>query len=106
VITHGQPAIHWLRDPNGNLCLNLENIWIDFAASVDAFIADLRTDRQRGALVIARFRKERWTVKPFVANRADLAAGATVMDQLASFGSSITVASARSVTGEGPPDRV
>jgi len=42
-VAHGQPVIHWTVEQDGTLCLNLEDAWDDFAASVDSFVSSLRT---------------------------------------------------------------
>lgn len=96
-ITHGQSGIHWERDPNGRLCLNLEDTWAEFAASVDSFVAFLEGDAQRRSVVLRRWRATQWVVRPFLPART-LIAGATVMDLpvSASF-------STASVTALGPP---
>jgi len=62
--THGQSVLHWQRDQNGRLCLNLEDAW-DAAASADSFVAHLRTSSRR-KIVLTRWRKQRWVVEPFV----------------------------------------
>jgi hypothetical protein len=54
LVTHGQPKAHWLRDATGRLCLDLESMWADFAASVDAFLAFLATDHDRRKIALER----------------------------------------------------
>ncbi len=77
-ITHGQSVLHWQRDESGRVCLNLEDAWDDYAASVDSFIEHLR-DSSRRKVVLARWRKHRWVVEPFIPTSGAIA-GATVMD--------------------------
>ena len=54
LITHGQPAAHWLRDGRGRLCIDLESMWGDFTSSVDRFMAFLRTDPGRREIALER----------------------------------------------------
>lgn len=114
-ITHGQPVLHWQRDQNGRLCLNLEDAWDDYTASVESFAARLRASPRR-KIVLARWRKQRWVVEPF-APSIGASAGGTVMDiplsaSVAASQTTITtavpairlpIASAQSMTAN-PPD--
>jgi hypothetical protein len=109
-ITHGQPSIHWQRDQQGRLCLNLEDAWDDYAASVTSFVARLGSSSRR-KIVLKRWKQQHWVVEAFISATGAIA-GATVMDiPLASIsGSSIGItmsglAPAHSVTALGPPDR-
>lgn len=61
-VTHGQPDAHWTRQ-DGRLILNLEDMWADFAASVESLIAHLRETPDHGAVVLDRWRKTQWTVE-------------------------------------------
>ena len=54
LVTHGQPKAHWLRDTTGRLCLDLESMWTDFAASVDAFVTFLATAPDRREITLER----------------------------------------------------
>jgi len=54
LVTHGQPKAHWVRDRTGRLCLDLESMWTDFAASVDAFVALLGTAPDRREIALER----------------------------------------------------
>jgi hypothetical protein len=65
-ITHGQPEAHWLRDPAGRPCLNLEDAWDDYEHSVERFIARLLSDAEKRTTVLRRFRQRGWTVKRVV----------------------------------------
>jgi hypothetical protein len=77
-LTHGQSSIHWQCDRQGRLCLNLEDAWDDYAASVESFVAYLRTSPRR-KFVLARWRKQHWVVEPFIP-AIEALAGATVMN--------------------------
>jgi hypothetical protein len=116
-ITHGQSHAHWGRDSEGRLCLNLEDVWNDYAASVESFVAQLHSSPRR-KIVLDRWRKQRWTVEPFRA--IDMIAGATVMDPPASTsvsssrtrvtidappGSWFPISSVYSVTANPPPEK-
>jgi hypothetical protein len=92
-ITHGQSHIHWTRDRSGVLAINLEDMWADYQASVDAFTTLLESDDERRGVVLARWRETLWSVRSFVPERAFM------------LGSVSAVASAASVTGWGGPDR-
>lgn len=84
-ITHGQSKAHWFREPDGTLCLNLEDIWDDYAASVEHFIAEARqASPERRAAVLKRWRKNTWGVRELLTR-----GGATAMS--ASAGISPTV---------------
>lgn len=63
LITHGQPAIHWQRDSHGRLCIDLESMWADFAASVDAFLHALDSSPDRRAVVLTRAARSQVTVE-------------------------------------------
>ena len=114
-ITHGQSAIHWQRNEAGRLCLNLEDTWDDYAASVASFIEHLRASSRRRKIVVARWRKQRWIVGPFIPAYGARAA-ATVMNVplsasmansstigISRDGESISVPPAHSVTASAPP---
>jgi len=96
-ITHGQSAIHWQRDQQGRLCLNLEDTWDDYAASVGSFVEYLR-DSARRKVVLARWRKQGWVVEPFIP-AIEALAGATVINMPLSASPSVSVSSsATSIT--------
>ncbi len=117
-VTHGQSALHWQRDESGHVCLNLEDAWDDYAASVDSFIEHLRVSLRR-KVVLARWRKQRRVVEPFIPTSGAIA-GATGMSSpmSASFSSSQTtvttshdalglrvpIVSARSVSANAPDE--
>jgi hypothetical protein len=63
LITHGQPAAHWLRDGSGRLCIDLESMWDDFAASVRQFVAFLRTPPDRREVALERALRSHVTVE-------------------------------------------
>jgi hypothetical protein len=65
-LAHGEQGrpLHWQRD-RGRLGINLEDAWDDFAASVESFVAYLRSSPRRKA-VLGRWRRQRWQVEPFV----------------------------------------
>src|SRR5207253_9662649 len=111
-ITHGQSAIHWQRDQQGRLCLNLEDAWHDYAGSVDSFVEYLRASPRR-RVVLARWRKQRWVVEPFIPS-LDALRGATGMNlppsvpasaSVSSSTTSITLA-AQSITAAPPPSNL
>lgn len=106
-ITHGQSVIHWKRDQHGRLCLNLEDVWDDYTASVGSFIAYLRVSPRR-KVVLARWRKQRWAIEPFIPRPFDALAGAAVMNlalsaSVSGSATSITLG-AQSVTASPPPN--
>jgi hypothetical protein len=76
-ITHGQSALHWQRDESDRLCINLEDAWSDYAASVESFISYLRAS-PRWKVVLGRWQKQQWVVEPFVPVVGAIT-GATVM---------------------------
>jgi hypothetical protein len=57
LVTHGQSHVHWKHDKLGRLILNLEDLWADFAYSVDRFVAELRTNVERRAVALSRLRR-------------------------------------------------
>lgn len=65
-VTHGQPEAHWYREPDGTLCLNLESMRDDFAASVENFLALLRRDEGRRTEALRRWRERDWVVRQLV----------------------------------------
>lgn len=65
-VTHGQPQLHWERDENNVLCINLESMCEDFEESVESFVHAMRADRPFRDAVIQRWRDRRWEVRPFV----------------------------------------
>jgi hypothetical protein len=87
-MSHGQSQVHWVRDRDGALGVNLEDMWDDFVQSVDRLIDALRNDEKLRDTVLGRFAKQKITVKPFEpadsgllpsrAASASAAAGATV----------------------------
>jgi hypothetical protein len=77
-MSHGQSQVHWVRDRDGALGVNLEDMWDDFVQSVDRLIDALRNDKALRAAVFGRFAKQRITVQPFLpAGSGAAAAGAT-----------------------------
>jgi hypothetical protein len=64
-LTHGQSPIHWQRNDSGQLCINLESMWEDFDASVDAFIGCLRNNPERREIATRRWREQIWEVGNF-----------------------------------------
>jgi hypothetical protein len=60
--THGQAAAHWYREPDGRLSINLEDMWVDFEASVDHFMAELGESPSRREVVLSRWRGEQHRV--------------------------------------------
>lgn len=99
-LAHGEQGsvLHWKRDRAGRLGINLEDAWDDFAASVESFVAHLRSSPRRKA-VLARWRKQRWQVEPFVVS--ELASD----EPLPSVSASVA-ASATSIVVNGPGQRV
>jgi len=84
-VTHWQSKAHWFREPDGALCLNLEDMWDDYAASVEHFIAETRgASGQRRAAVRKKWRENEWGVRTLLTPR-----GATAMS--ASAATSTTV---------------
>jgi hypothetical protein len=63
VITHGQPVLHWQRDGDGRLCIDLETMWADFESSVDHLIEYLRSTPDRRAVALKRWQESAWTVQ-------------------------------------------
>jgi hypothetical protein len=63
LVTHGQPKAHWLRDTTGCLCLDLDSMWTDFAASVDAFVTFLETAPNRREIALERSLRSAVTVE-------------------------------------------
>ena len=88
-LSHGQSQVHWVRDREGALGVNLEDMWDDFFQSVDRLMGALRNDATLQATVLGRFAKQTVTVKPFQpagscwdatsAVSASVASGATVI---------------------------
>lgn len=108
VITHGQPQLHWQRDEKGSLGLNLEDAWDDFETAVDSFVDSLR-DSLRRDLVLGRWEKHRWEIRPFASSVRALAE-ATVMDAPASASyarshTGINITPAESVTASRAPEK-
>lgn len=64
LVTHGQPLAHWRRDSDGRLCIDLESMWADYAASVDHFLAYLQATPERAAVALERRRADEWKVHP------------------------------------------
>jgi hypothetical protein len=64
-ITHVQPHLHWKRERGGGLCIDLESMWADFEYSVDGLVAFLKAEPGRAKIVLERWRKQSWTVRPF-----------------------------------------
>lgn len=54
LVTHGQSGVHWRRDQQGRLCINLEDMWADFEGSVEAFVGYLRKTPDRRAIALRR----------------------------------------------------
>jgi hypothetical protein len=63
LVTHGQPAAHWLRDGKGRLCIDLESMWEDFTASVSEFMAFLRTAPDRREVALDRAQRSHVVVE-------------------------------------------
>jgi hypothetical protein len=111
-ITQSQPLLHWQRDQEGRVCLNLEDAWADFVFSVGEFV-DFVSQSARHKIILKRAREHDWHVTSFKpVGLAQALAGATVMDMEASGASfgisrttiSISTGGARSVTAHGPDD--
>ncbi len=63
-ITHGQPHLHWMRnEEDGALVVNLEDLWDDFEASVEALAESLTRDAHRRRIVLKRWRERTWEVR-------------------------------------------
>ena len=75
-VTHGQSHAHWVRE-DGRLVLNLEDMWADFAVSVESLIASLRASPERTEVVINRWR--RWEVVQIGVTTTASVAAATVI---------------------------
>jgi len=54
LVTHGQSTVHWQRDQQGRLCVNLEDMWADFEQSVEAFVEYLRETPDRRVMAVRR----------------------------------------------------
>ena len=54
LVTHGQSAVHWRRDQQGRLCINLEDMWADFESWVSVFIEYLRKTPDRRDVALGR----------------------------------------------------
>jgi len=63
-VTHGQPHAHWTRDPAGQLCVDLESMWDDFAASVEGFVSYLEQNDEPRRVALKRLRESQWAVQP------------------------------------------
>jgi hypothetical protein len=50
--------LHWKRTTDGLLVLNLEDMEVDFEASVDAFIEALERDGSRRSIALDRVQKK------------------------------------------------
>lgn len=79
-LAHGQSHIHWKRNPEGVLAVNLEDMWDDFAVSVENLIASLRTDHSRCTVVLSRWRERSWQVESFYPADAYVLGSASVSD--------------------------
>lgn len=89
-VTHGQAHAHWYREPDGRLCLNLEDMWDDYAESVEDFIDGLRADAERRKVVLERWRKTTVDVRQLLRPVGGApAVGATAVS--ASVGDAFTV---------------
>jgi hypothetical protein len=64
-ITHGQSQIHWARDGDGRLWINLEDMWADFKFSIETFLSVVASDPRRTAIVVDRWDRSRWEVQLF-----------------------------------------
>jgi hypothetical protein len=100
-ITHGQSDAHRVRDPDGRLCLNLEDMWAEFERSVDHFIAYLRTTPLRRETVLKRWREKFWTVQPFGLSAT---ASATAVTTTVAVTGTHAIASAISAPSPGKPE--
>jgi hypothetical protein len=64
--THGQSHVHWKRvDPDRRLMLNLEDLWTDYASSVDRFVAYLRETPDRRSVALGRRRQAEIVVEQY-----------------------------------------
>ncbi|MEX2644660.1 MAG: hypothetical protein WD249_00190 [Gaiellaceae bacterium] len=92
-VAHGEPHVHWHREPTGTLCVNLESMWDDFERSVESFLSLLQRDAERRKVAVQRWQSRSWTVRPL--------AFAPVSGDLVRF----TTSAAHSVTATaiGPP---
>ena len=85
-ITHGQSHAHWHREPEGAICLNLEDLWDDFESSVEHFIAYVReAQSSRREDILSRWRRSTSVVRPVkgmlpVATTASAANSVTIID--------------------------
>jgi hypothetical protein len=61
-VTHGQSVIHWQRDDQNRLCINLEDMWDEFETSVDNFIRHLGTTQAAGRSRSRDGTNGRWTI--------------------------------------------
>ncbi len=64
-VTHLSPNAHWGRTSNGQLVIDLESMWDDFAASVESFVGSLCADPERRTIALHRFRERVWIVQEF-----------------------------------------
>jgi hypothetical protein len=78
-ITHGKPELHWKRDQDGRLCIDLESMWNDFAYSVDHLVKHLRATPERGEVVLQRLQASQWSVQFFDSTLNTPVSGATAM---------------------------
>jgi hypothetical protein len=77
-VTHGQPHAHWMRE-DGRLVLNLEDMWDDFASSVESLIAQLRESLKRTEIVLNRWHRSRTEVRQFGVNTTASASASVVV---------------------------
>jgi hypothetical protein len=101
-MAHGKPDLHWQRDSQGALAINLESMWDDFEHAVGRFIDALGSDDDRAAVVLERWKQRTWTVRPFSLLPQMIGAkdGPRVFNMLP--GPGVTARAAQSVTANGP----
>jgi hypothetical protein len=76
-VTHGQPHLHWVREPDGTLCVDLESMWDDYEAMVASFLTLVERDPQRRAVAVWRWHERRWSVRRLSVSTPHLAISAS-----------------------------
>jgi hypothetical protein len=77
-ISHGKSKEHWHREPTGALNVNLEDMWDDFEASVDHFIAEASlAPRERRETIVKRWGERQFIIRPLIGSDMQMIAGAT-----------------------------
>jgi hypothetical protein len=64
---------------DGRLVLNLEDMWDDFASSVESLIAQLRESLKRTEIVLNRWHRSRTEVRQFGVNTTASASASVVV---------------------------